>query len=123
MRKMTARKLGLTLDYNNITTVNLLSSINELIQNAIYKQNIQTVSVRYRDKPQNALEAAIFWTEYVIRHGEAKHLHTAAKNMPFYRTWLLDIWGITALAILLIIYTVRQVCRRPNKQKHKIKEN
>ncbi|GLV43379.1 UDP-glycosyltransferase family 36 member F1 [Carabus blaptoides fortunei] len=107
----------------NITAPNLLSSIHEVIDNTIYKQNIQAVSKRYRDKPQNALERAIFWVEYVMRHGGTEHLQTAAKHMPFYKTWLLDIWGIIALAVLLTIYTVKQVCHRPNKQKHKIKKN
>ncbi|GLV42887.1 UDP-glycosyltransferase family 35 member A1 [Carabus blaptoides fortunei] len=107
---------------NEILAHNLVSSIHELIHNSIYKQNIQTISKRYRDKPENALERAIFWTEYVIRHGETNYLHTAAKHMPFYKTWLLDIWGIIVLAVLLIKYTVTQMCRR-NKQKPKIKKN
>lgn len=35
MRKMAARKLGVKLDYKNITVQNLLSSIHEVIDNAM----------------------------------------------------------------------------------------
>ncbi|GLV43380.1 UDP-glycosyltransferase family 303 member A1 [Carabus blaptoides fortunei] len=86
------------IDYKNITTKNVLSAINEVRNNEVYKKNAQAISKYYRDKPQDALDTAIFWVEYVLRHGGAEHLSIAARDMPLYRLLLLDILAIVAIA-------------------------
>ena len=44
-----------------------------------------------RDEILPGKDVAIYWIEYVIRHGGTKHLQLASKNMPFHKKHLLDI--------------------------------
>ncbi|GLV43384.1 UDP-glycosyltransferase family 303 member A1 [Carabus blaptoides fortunei] len=110
------------IDYKNITTKNVLSAINEVRNNEVYKKNAQAISRYYRDKPQDALETAIFWVEYVLRHGGAEHLSIAARDMPFYQLLLLDILAIVTLTLLLVIFLVKQVIKSV-KRKQKVKKH
>ncbi|GLV43383.1 UDP-glycosyltransferase family 303 member A1 [Carabus blaptoides fortunei] len=119
---MVARKLGVQLDYKNITSKSVLSAINEVRDNEVYKKNAQAISRYYRDKPQDALETAIFWVEYVLRHGGAEHLSIAARDMPFYQLLLLDILAIVTLTVLLVIFLVKQVIKSV-KRKQKVKKH
>jgi glucuronosyltransferase len=49
------------------------------------------MSQLFRDRPQTAMDTAIFWTEYVIRHRGAAHLRSAAVDLPWYQYLLLDV--------------------------------
>ncbi len=44
-----------------------------------------------RDEMLPGTEVAVYWVEYVIRHGGTKHLQLSSKNMPFYQKHLLDV--------------------------------
>jgi glucuronosyltransferase len=65
-----------------------------------YEENARRLSRIFRDRPQTAMETAIFWTEYVIRHRGAPHLRTAAADLHWAQYLLLDI------QIVLILITV-----------------
>jgi glucuronosyltransferase len=82
----------------------------------------------FRDRPQTALETAIFWTEYVIRHKGAPHLRSAAVHLPWYQYLLLDVQIfliLIAVTSYLILYlTFRKLftvlfCSVANKQSTK----
>jgi glucuronosyltransferase len=46
------------------------------------------------------LNTAIFWTEYVIRHGGAPHMRSAALDLAWYQYLLIDV-----IAFVLVIGT------------------
>ena len=48
-------------------------------------ENARRTSHIFHDRPQSALDTAIFWTEYVIRHGGAPHLQSAAVKLAWYQ--------------------------------------
>jgi glucuronosyltransferase len=54
----------------------------------------------FRDRPQTAMETAIFWTEYVIRHKGAPHLRSAAVDLPWYQYLLLDVQIFLVLIVI-----------------------
>lgn len=56
-----------------------------------YEENAKRLSQIFRDRPQTAMETAIFWTEYVIRHKGAPHLRSAAVDLSWYQYLLLDV--------------------------------
>lgn len=70
----------------------------------------------FRDRPATAIDTAIYWTEYVMKHQGAHHLRTAAVGMPWYQYFLIDVILFILLAIILIvfviIYTVKIVLRK-----------
>jgi glucuronosyltransferase len=75
---------------------------------------MKQLSRAFRDRPQSALETAVFWTEYVIKHRGAPHLQSAAVDLSWYQYLLLDIimvLTVTAILITTIIFTIRIFCR------------
>jgi len=64
---------------------------------------MKKLSALSKDEPQSALNRAVWWTEYVIRHNGAKHLRSAALDLAWYQYLLLD---VAAFLFLLAAITV-----------------
>ena len=54
-----------------------------------------------KDQPLPPLERAVWWSEYVIRHGGAKHLQTAAAHMDWTEYYAMNI-----VLLVLIIFII-----------------
>lgn len=71
-----------------------------------------------RDEPMPGRDLAIYWVEHVLRHGGAKHLQIAAKDVPLYQRHMIDVSlflvvvaSIVLLAAAWIVSaTVRRCC-------------
>jgi len=63
--------------------------------------NARRMSVIARDQPETALERAVFWTEYVIRHKGAKHLRPAGKHLNWFQLHSLDVIALLISAVLI----------------------
>lgn len=99
------------LPYDNITVDSLSTAVNEMLSNRTYALKVKELSKLYRDRPQSALDTAIYWTEYVIRHRGAPHMQTPQVKMNFIQRNSLDVlvflvllilFGYKAIKILLI---------------------
>ncbi|PSN46987.1 hypothetical protein C0J52_17341 [Blattella germanica] len=105
--------IALKLDFYSITEETLLSSLNTILNDPSYEKNAKRMAALFRDRPQSALETAVFWTEYVIRHQGAFHLRTAAVDMPWYQYLLLDVIAtlllIIILAFVMIYYILKKI--------------
>jgi hypothetical protein len=66
----------------------------------------------FRDRPQTPLETAIFWTEYVIRHGGAPHLRSAELDLTWYQYLLLDVIAVIVLSITVVLGIMYVVLKR-----------
>jgi len=58
------------------------------------------------------LNTAIFWTEYVIRHGGASHMRSAALNLTWYQYLLLDVIVVLFVFGVGSLITICVTCRR-----------
>ncbi|XP_069670538.1 UDP-glucosyltransferase 2-like [Periplaneta americana] len=97
-----SKGVAVQLDYDSITTENVLKVLNKVLHEPSYRTNAKRLSQLFRDRPQSALDTAIYWTEYVIRHRGAPHLRSAALDLTWYQYLLLDfILSIIALIIAL----------------------
>lgn len=47
-------------------------------------------------------DVAVYWIEYVLRHGGTKHLQPAAKNLPFYQLYFLDAFAVAAVIAIFL---------------------
>ena len=52
----------------------------------------------------SALDTAIFWTEYVIRHKGAPHLRPAILDLAWYQYLLLDVIAFICLCTVILIF-------------------
>lgn len=74
------------------------------------------------------MDAAIYWVEYVIRHGGASHLRVAALDLPWYKYFLLDVITVVftaSLVVLVILYKIvrKLLCIVCKTKKPKVKIN
>ncbi|CAH2230249.1 jg20001 [Pararge aegeria aegeria] len=70
--------IGIKLVLKSLTKKMLKSAIETVIGNNSYRNNIIGIRNHINDQPQTPLELAVWWTEYVLRHGGAKHLRSEA---------------------------------------------
>lgn len=118
MKKAEKAGYAISLDFPNITVESLSWSLNELIYNPIYKNKIQKVSEIFRDRPMSALETAMYWIEYVIRHKGAPQIRSAGLDLPWYSFYLLDIifvFIIIAITPFLVIYLIVKMFTKRSK--------
>ncbi|XP_017040218.1 UDP-glucosyltransferase 2 [Drosophila ficusphila] len=98
---------GLNADLWSANASELTSLIQELLSNPSYAEAAQIKSKLFRDQKETALERAIWWTEYVLRHKGASHLRCASKDLHFIQLHGLDTWGLLiAVALLSILIFV-----------------
>ncbi|KAF5282447.1 hypothetical protein FQA39_LY17562 [Lamprigera yunnana] len=104
-RRMVARGLALSVDYNALIKEEFKSAILEVIDNPTYKKRAKKLTELARDQPMTGLEKAIWWTEYVIRHNGAKHLRSPLKNIPDYQYYLIDVMAVF-IAVIFALYVI-----------------
>lgn len=95
---------ALGIDFHTLPREEFKSKILEMMNNPKYSENAKTMSRIYHDQPVKPLDLAIYWTEYVLRHGGAVHLQNAAQKMNFIQRHSIDTVGLfIVLAILSIL--------------------
>ncbi|XP_069686780.1 UDP-glycosyltransferase UGT5-like [Periplaneta americana] len=104
IRNMAEYGAGIYLEINDLTKEILLEAINEVIHNKTYKENMKKLLNRLNDQPDNPLDRAVWWVEYVIRHKGARHLRSAALNLTWYQYSLLDVIAIVVLVSVLTFW-------------------
>ncbi|GJQ80789.1 hypothetical protein Trydic_g9380 [Trypoxylus dichotomus] len=103
-RKVESKGIGKKVDFPTLTAEGLHKTIQEILQNATYKENAQKLSEQYKDRPETSLERAIFWIEYTLRHKDIRNLSTKGRYMSFYERENLDVVVFLLLAISSVIY-------------------
>lgn len=87
---------------------------------------MEKYSALTKDQPQSPMERAVWWTEYVLRHNGARHLRSAAVDMPWYQYFLLDViaflLAVTLTATYLVYLITRTIFRLIFKSKKTKKE-
>ncbi|XP_046981628.1 UDP-glucosyltransferase 2-like [Schistocerca americana] len=98
LRKNVAKGAAVKLDTLRLTKESVLEGINKILKNPSYEQRMKQLSAIYRDRPQTALETAVWWTEYALRHQGAPHLRCASLDLHWFQRWLLDVTALVLLA-------------------------
>ncbi|XP_047519278.1 UDP-glycosyltransferase UGT5-like [Pieris napi] len=83
VKKYEKHRIGVRLDMETITEGVFSAAIKTVINDPSYKENIIRLRHIMADQPVSALDRAVWWTEYVLRHGGAKHLRAAGANMSW----------------------------------------
>ncbi|XP_025425741.1 UDP-glucuronosyltransferase 2B13-like [Sipha flava] len=97
------------LDYRRITAQKLIIGLRTIITDTRYRLRAMELSASFRDRPMSALETAVFWTEFVIRHGNNTNTASPAIHLDFYQYFLLDVIGVMILSVLFLFYLVFQI--------------
>ncbi len=89
------------IQYPDLTQEIFEKKLSALLSDTKYKNNVQRISNLYRDRPMSAIDVAIFWIEYVIRHKGAKHFQYPGVELNFFQQNSLDV-----LIFLLVTFYV-----------------
>ncbi|XP_053676206.1 UDP-glycosyltransferase UGT5-like [Anopheles nili] len=107
---------GVKLDYDTLSEETISAAIRKVLGDASYKDRAQTISQRYRDQPLSPAKTAVFWVEYVLRHGGAPQLQSPSVKLSFVEYNLLDVYALMAVIALSMLIgmaaMVRAVLRR-----------
>ncbi|XP_026479419.1 UDP-glucuronosyltransferase 2B4-like [Ctenocephalides felis] len=110
---------GLTIPFNELSEERVEYSVSQLLNDPMYSENAKSLSAIFRDRVRDPLETAIYWIEYVLRHKGAKHLRSAAIDMSWSSYYMLDIIGVTMLALAVPYYITKMVHRIVKKGSNK----
>ncbi|KAF6204142.1 hypothetical protein GE061_002482 [Apolygus lucorum] len=105
-----SKGMGIELNKRNFTAESLIWSINEVVSNPRYLEAVLKQAAILKDVPMKYLDEAIYWIEYVIRHG--KVLQPASVHMPFYQVYLLDVISLIFITILVLCFILIRIVRK-----------
>ncbi|XP_031787545.1 UDP-glucuronosyltransferase 2B15-like isoform X1 [Nasonia vitripennis] len=91
------------VELQEITTEKLTSAVSQVLKNPVYKKNAAQLSKSFRDQPMSPMDTAVFWIEYVARHGK-NVLRLPVVDMPWWQANLLDVYGCILGALIILVY-------------------
>lgn len=95
---------GLKLNFEDITEINVLKVVNEILNNPKYHQTAQLKSKRFNDRPLSPQQSVVYWAEYVIRHNGAPQLKSPGVDLSFIQFHSIDVYA-TLMIIASILLT------------------
>ncbi|XP_023937655.2 UDP-glycosyltransferase UGT5-like [Bicyclus anynana] len=110
VEKYVIHNIGMKLGIETLTDEILKNAIENVIGNTSYRENVVKLRNIMHDQQQPSLDRAVWWTEYLLRHGSGKHLRSAAANVPWTEYYALDlILPITLIAIAAFIAAITAI--------------
>ncbi|XP_046750956.1 UDP-glycosyltransferase UGT5-like [Diprion similis] len=107
LRKMVSVGVAKKLEITKINEDDFLEAIRTVAGDDGYKQRMLNLRSLLKDKPHDILENAIWWTEHVIRHKGAPHLHSTTADEPWYQRQDMDIIAfLTSLFVISLILSL-----------------
>ncbi|XP_065082716.1 UDP-glycosyltransferase UGT5-like [Ochlerotatus camptorhynchus] len=122
MNKAVLGGYAVKLFFPNVTETSFRWALEELLHKPEYKKNMDRVSEVFRDRPVPALDEAVYWVEYVIRHKGAPQLRSAGLDLPWISFALLDVMALVVGVLVLVGLIARRLvnvmlCRSSKKRK------
>ncbi|XP_060807725.1 UDP-glucosyltransferase 2 isoform X2 [Amyelois transitella] len=119
--------IGVRIDIMTMDANVFRKAIDTVINDKRYRQNIEKLRSIMYDQPQSSLERAIWWAEYVLRHGGARHLRAAGANLSWAAYYELELLAYVVsflvfgliVCVTAIYFVVKNVLRFSSKQKIK----
>ncbi|CAH3045402.1 unnamed protein product [Porites lobata] len=104
--------MGVILEAQDLTPVQITDVITEVLTNPKYKENAMKVSKLMRHRRISPTEEACDWIEYGLRNNAGLHLRSEGDNLSFIQLYLLDVlfvmivvlFGLAALLYFTLKY-------------------
>ncbi|XP_078070287.1 UDP-glucuronosyltransferase 2A2-like isoform X2 [Mustelus asterias] len=126
MVHMKAKGAAVVLNFFKFNAQDLVDALNTVINETRYKENAVKLSQIQHDQPMSSLERAVFWIEFVMRHGGAKHLRPAAHSLSWYQYHCLDVIAFLCVCVAAVTFLLTKCCmfccRKFSKQAKKENE-
>eukprot|EP00066_Takifugu_rubripes_P003234 XP_003965667.1 PREDICTED: UDP-glucuronosyltransferase 2A2 [Takifugu rubripes] len=116
--------VAVVLDFNQMTSDQLTEALNGVIAKKSYKSNMLRLSLIHHDQPATPLETAVFWVEFVMRQGGAKHLRVASHDLNWFQYHSFDVVGVLLVTLMTfvalcwsVVRCLLRCCRRQRRLK------
>ncbi|KAG8228496.1 UDP-glycosyltransferase [Ladona fulva] len=120
-------KVAVKLDCKNLTKLNILNAINEILNDPSYSINMKNIQSIIADQRDHPLDRAVYWIEYVLRNKGAKHLRPAAADLKWYQLYMVDIFFVMIvipnLALICIGYIILKFIKKRCQSKKKTEDS
>ncbi|XP_076648061.1 uncharacterized protein LOC143356343 [Halictus rubicundus] len=114
MKNAVTKKLAVSLGSpDNVTVETLSYAIDKVLNDDEYRTNMKRVSTLFKDRPMKPLDEAVYWVEYVAKHGNI--LQSPAIHLTWWQQKLVDVYAfilvclVTALAV--VVFVLRKLTR------------
>ncbi|XP_058402389.1 UDP-glucuronosyltransferase 2B31-like isoform X6 [Diceros bicornis minor] len=98
------------LDFNTMSSTDLLNTLKTVINDPSYKENAMKLSRIQHDQPVKTLDRAVFWIEFVMLHKGAKHLRPASHDLTWFQYHSLDVLGFLLACVATAIFVITKCC-------------
>ena len=110
LKNVANKNLGVNLgSVQNVTEETLTNAINAVVRDDKYGRSMRKVSEIFKDRPMTAVQSAIFWVEYVARHGNI--LQSDSVHLNWLQRNLIDVYGFLLGCAAAALYAVYFVLR------------
>ena len=93
------KNLGIVLNWGEVTEINLLEAITKVLEDSSYKDSVNKLQNLILDRPIAALDNAVWWLEYLLRHPSNLDMRSPVHDLSWYQYLLLDVLSILVLGI------------------------
>ncbi|CAH0395928.1 unnamed protein product [Bemisia tabaci] len=100
-----AQGVAQILELNGIRNETIYETIKEVLKPK-YAERAKELARLFHDRPMSAADTAIYWIEYVIRNGGARHLRSSAVDLPYYQYLLLDVILFYFFSVISSVYVI-----------------
>ncbi|XP_072922201.1 UDP-glucuronosyltransferase 2A1-like isoform X4 [Hemitrygon akajei] len=107
---MKVKGVAVVLNFATLRAQDLVDALNTVINGTRYKENAMKLSRIHHDQQLTPLERSVYWIEFVMRHGGAKHLRPAAHSLSWYQYHCLDVVALLATCLAAFIFLLTKCC-------------
>eukprot|EP00095_Tigriopus_kingsejongensis_P011466 maker-scaffold582_size130280-snap-gene-0.21 protein:Tk11466 transcript:maker-scaffold582_size130280-snap-gene-0.21-mRNA-1 annotation:"udp-glucuronosyltransferase 2c1" len=102
---------GRQVHWSDVTENTLGSAIEEILTNPSYAGNVTHLGNLFKDAPMHPLDRAVYYAEYVIRHGSANHLKPAHRHLNWLQFMCLDVVLFLVTILASVTFALWKIIR------------
>ena len=99
----TQKNITIGLNLDTLTEEKMDDALKAILNDPKYREAAKKLSVKFLDRPMNASETAVYWVEYIIKHG-ADALRSPAMKLTWWQVELLDVYAFLLITALISLY-------------------
>ncbi|XP_070065012.1 uncharacterized protein [Drosophila virilis] len=115
------RGMAVRLDFERLREQTAFEALSQALD-AKYKRQAQKIAAAYNERPQLALETALWWVQHVAETGGAPLLQSGAVRLNRFVYYSLDVYVALACALLLFLAIATEIWRRCCKRKQPVQK-
>ncbi|XP_019488517.1 PREDICTED: UDP-glucuronosyltransferase 3A1-like [Hipposideros armiger] len=104
MVRVEAKKLGVSIPFNQIKAETLALKMKQVIEDKRYKSAAVAASVIRRSHPLTPAQRLVGWVNHILQTGGAAHLKPHAFQQPWYEQYLLDVFLFLLVVLLVTVW-------------------